>query len=312
MGLLRGARKAVRECLNVKRNERVLVVTDPLRLEIGMALFRAAQEVSKDVLLAVMPTLEKHGQEPPAQIARLMRESDVVLAPTTYSITHTRARLGACMAGARVATMPGITRDIMSRGAMLADYRKVKKLTLRVARILDRGSRVRITSARGTDLRFEIGGRKSHPDTGIMHEAGDFGNLPAGEAFIAPVEESAEGIVVIDGPFAGIPESPVLIEFRNGFACRIQGSRKLLRMLAAEGKHARQLAEFGIGTNPRARLVNNVLESEKVLGTCHIALGDNSTFGGKIEANIHVDGIVRRPTVEIDGRVVLDRGRLRV
>ena len=83
-------------------------------------------------------------------------------------------------------------------------------------------------------------------------------------------------------------------------------------MLEEAGPKARNLAEFGIGTNPNARLIGNVLEDEKVLGTCHIALGDNSTFGGKVRAGIHVDGIFLRPTVELDGKIIMKKGKLSI
>lgn len=312
--LLKGARIAVETCMGVKYGERVLVVTDPSRLKIAEALLEAARIVGAKIMLICMPTGTKHGEEPPKLVADTMRTVDVVLAPTTYSLTHTRARLNACRFGARVATMPMITEEIMCRGAMLANYRDVEKLTKKIVARMDKASRVEVTTPAGTKLNFSVRERKAHSDTGIFHNPGDFGNLPAGEAFIAPIEGTADGKVLVDGSMDDTPQGRIEITIKKGMARQISGrpTRKLTKMLEEAGPKARNLAEFGIGTNPNARLIGNVLEDEKVLGTCHIALGDNSTFGGKVRAGIHVDGIFLRPTVELDGKIIMKKGKLRI
>jgi leucyl aminopeptidase (aminopeptidase T) len=312
MGLVRGARIAVNACMGVKRGEKVLIVTDPQRARVGQALFKVSEKVGARVLMVLMQTLQRHGQEPPKPVAELMERADVVFAPTTYSLTHTQARLRATRAGARIASMPMITERMMGRGGMLANYREVEKLTRRVARRLDRAQKVRITTRKGTDLEFSVRGRRAHPDTGLFHKPGDFGNLPAGEAFIAPVEGTGEGEVLVDGSMVDVLKGTIRMKFENGKATEIRGSKKLVRMLDESEPHSRSLAEFGIGTNPKARLIGNVLEDEKVLGTCHIALGDNSTFGGRIRAGIHVDGIILKPTVKLDGKILMENGRLKI
>jgi len=306
----RGARIAVKTCLGIRKGERVLIVTDPPKLKIAMDIFGECLRAGAETAVMVMRTPSRHGEEPPETVARAMRTVDAVIAPTTYSITHTQARLQATLAGVRVATMPGITEDMMTRGAMLADYRKVERLTKRVAGILEKGCRVRITSDAGTDLSFDISGRRPHADTGILRMPGDFGNLPAGEAFIAPVEGTAEGLAVIDGAISSCGRVKTEMEFRDGRLVRMRGNRKLAGIVSSVGEPARNLAEFGVGTNGKARLSGNLLEEEKVLGTCHIAIGDNSTFGGAVRAGIHIDCVMVKPTVEVDGRLILDRGRL--
>lgn len=308
---MKGARIAINTCMGVKPGEKVLIVMDPPRLKIAEALLQAAEEAGADARLQLMPVLEYHGQEPPPAVARAMKKADVVLAPTTTSLTHTQARLGATRAGVRIATMPMITEEMMATGAMLADYRKVAELTKDVGAILDRGEEVRVKAPGGTDITFSLGRRISHKDTGIYHRPGDFGNLPAGEAFIAPVEGSANGRVVVDGAMEKVSGEVELI-VENGTAKKILGEnvKELNRLLDRIGPAARNFAEFGIGTNYKARLVGNVLEGEKVLGTCHIALGDNSTFGGNVRAGIHIDGIFLKPTVEIDGKLLMKNGKL--
>ena len=313
-GLSRGARIAVKTCMGVKRGEKVLVVTDPPKLKIADALVEVARELGAKTTLMCMPVGKRHGEEPPEIVEQAMCAADVVLAPTTCSLTHTQARLHASSAGARIATMPMITENMMSRGAMLADYRKVSRLTRKVAYLLSRASEVEVTALAGTDLRFGLKGRRAHLDTGIFHRPGDFGNLPAGEAFIAPIEGTAEGRVAVDGSMVDTLHGRIEILIEKGIARKISGglAQELTKMLREAGPKARNLAEFGVGTNPKARLIGNVLEDEKVLGTCHIALGDNSTFGGRVRAGIHVDGIFLKPTVKLDGIILMKDGQLKI
>lgn len=312
--MLRSARIVVDDCMGVKLGESVLVVTDPLRIRIAEVIAEAAREIGARTTLVSMPVGKRHGEEPPELVAHAMKMSDVVIAPTTFSLTHTQARKRATEAGARVATMPNITEGMMRRGAMLADYNEVSALTKKVATALDKTSDVEITTKAGTKLKFSIRGRKAHPDTGIFHEPGDFGNLPAGEAFIAPVEGTGEGLVVVDGSMLDTATGRIDITIKKGRATEISGglAKKLKKILDDAGPKARNLAEFGVGTNPKAKLIGNVLEDEKVLGTCHVALGDNSTFGGKVKAGSHIDGIFKRPTVKFDGKVIMKDGKLKL
>jgi len=312
--MLHGARIVVNTCMGIRRGEDVLVITDPPRIRIAKSIAGAARELGAEATLICMPVGKRHGQEPPEPVALAMRYFDVIIAPTTYSLTHTQARLRACKAGARIATMPMITEEMMRSGAMLANYSKVAKLTKKVVARLDKASDVEVTTKAGTDLKFSIQGREAHPDTGIYHKPGDFGNLPAGEAFIAPVEGTGEGLVVVDGSMLDTATGRINITIKRGLARKISGglAKRLIRMLEEVGPKARNLAEFGIGTNPKARLMGNVLEDEKVLGTCHVALGDNSTFGGKVRASSHIDGIFKRPTVKLDGKVLMQDGRLNI
>ncbi len=300
--------------MGIKPHESVVVVTDLPRLKIAEALAEAARVIGADVTLMRMRERSRHGEEPPKPVEQAMCAADVVLAPTTYSLTHTQARLRACKAGARVATMPMITEEMMRRGAMLADYTAVSELTNQVAGLLTNASEVEVKTPAGTELRMIIADRTAQPDTGIYHNPGDFGNLPAGEAFIAPLEGIANGRIVVDGSMVDVLRGTVKINVKDGRAVSITGkpARKLRKMLDSAGPDAYNLAEFGIGTNPAARLIGNVLEDEKVLGTCHIAFGDNSTFGGKIQVGIHLDGILLRPTIRLDGKIVVQDGRFKL
>jgi leucyl aminopeptidase (aminopeptidase T) len=315
MSVMAGARTAVNTCLKVKKGEKAIIVTDILKEDIGEALHWAAKETGAEAILVKMLPRSRHGEEPPAPVAAIMKTADVVIAPTAYSISHTQARKEANLAGARIATMPMITDEMMSRGGMTADFRLVKKQADRLVKEIGDATIVHVTTPDGTDIRFSVEGRKWVADTGLLHNKGDFGNLPGGELFVPPVEGTGDGVIVVTGSLAGIGilKKPVKIIVKNGLGREISGgpqAKAFARMLDAAGAkldrpdNVYNLAEFGIGLNPKAKLIGNPLEDEKVIGTIHLALGDNSTFGGNTQAGVHVDGIILRPTVEVDGKLL--------
>ena len=305
----------LRDCLDVQPGEQVVVVTDPMKLSIGSALVAKAREMHAEAVLIEMAERETHGTEPPEAIAAAMRSCDVLIAPTSKSVSHTAARKAANEAGVRAATMPDITEDMLGR-TMSADYGAVKERSVKLAGLLTEGREVHISSAKGSDLTISIEGRTGISDDGDLREAGAFGNLPAGEGFIAPVEGGTNGRLVIDGSIwpIGLLEEPLTFEFIDGYAADITGrdADRFKAKLEPYGREAFAVAELGIGTNEAARLTGNVLEDEKILGTIHVAVGDNHSFGGTIRVSSHQDGIVLDPTVSIDETRVLEGGRLLV
>jgi leucyl aminopeptidase (aminopeptidase T) len=246
-----------------------------------------------------------------------MKLFDVVLCPTAKSLTHTNARREASALGARIATFPGITEEIMIRG-LNADYKKIAALTIKLQEIMNEVNIVRVTAPNGTDITMDISGRKALPSKGLFHKKGESGNLPTGEAYIAPLEGKSNGVFVVDGSMSGvgvIDKKPITIQVENGFATKISGgvqAKKLDSILNKYGKFARNIAEFGIGTNDKAKLSGIILEDEKVMGTIHIALGDNKSMGGNVDVPIHLDGIVKKPTVYFDGKLIMKNGKLLV
>jgi len=298
-----GASK-VMECYGVKSGESVLIIVDTSTpVSIAKSLFEAANNLGCEVILMTMLPRTRHGEEIPLPVAEAMKNSDVVIAPTTFSLTHTQARINACKAGARVASMPGITEKMMATGGMTADYNKVNEIANRLNEKLGGAKRIRVVTDSGTDITFDLEGCKWYKDTGICHERGCSSNLPAGELYIAP--KDANGIFVVDGSMSGfgILDSPLEFRVEKRYVTDIKGKHagKLNSILDKVGEKARNIAEFGIGINPEAKLIGNVLEDEKVGGTVHIALGDNSTFGGDVIAGIHLDGIIRNPEIFVDG-----------
>jgi leucyl aminopeptidase (aminopeptidase T) len=300
--------------MKVKKNETVLVVTDEPQRSVGMALWAEAKKAAKEAMIVEITPRETNGAEPPAPVAALMGMADVVLAPTSKSLTHTEARRKACKKGARVATLPGITEDSMKR-TLSADYERIARLSKKIAKILTKGKTAHITTATGTDLLMDISTRPANEDTGLTHKKGEYTNLPAGEAYLAPLEGKSEGMLVVDGSMAGIGllPRPLIIEVSKGYATKISGGAQasaLKRLVKPFGKAGLNIAELGVGTNYKAKVTGLVLEDEKVLGTIHVALGDNASMGGKVHVSSHLDGVVLLPTLKVDGKVILDKGRL--
>jgi leucyl aminopeptidase (aminopeptidase T) len=294
----------VMECFGVKAGEKVLIIVDTKTPpSIGSGLFEAAKKIGCEVMILTMLPRSGHGEEIPEPVAQAMKNSDVVIAPTTFSLTHTQARINACKAGARVASMPGITEKMMVSGGMTADYDRINEIAIDMNKRLETARKIRVVTDSGTDITFDLEGCKWYLDTGICREPGRNSNLPAGEIYIAP--KDANGVFVVDGSMSsfGILDSPLEFTVKERYVTNIKGknAEKLNSILDKVGKKARNIAEFGIGINPEARLIGNVLEDEKVGGTIHIALGDNSTFGGDVIAGIHLDGIIKEPHLYVDG-----------
>ena len=312
-GMRKAAGFVVEDCLGVERAEEVLIIVDEKSLKIGNALFDAAKSLGAEAVLIEMIERETNGSEPPRVVAEAMKSADVVIAPTSKSLTHTKATLEATKSGTRVASMPAITEEVMRR-TMPANYTMITERSLKFCVLLSQGSEVRLTTPAGTDLTFSIAGREAVADTGILREKGAMGNLPAGEAYIAPIEGKTFGVAIIDGTMGGVGiiKTPIKMAIKDGYITEISGgaeAKALSELLRDKGKEAKNIAELGIGTNEKAIPSGITLEDEKVMGTVHVAIGDNSAFGGNVRAPVHLDGIMKDPTLIIDGRTVIRDGK---
>lgn len=243
--------------------------------------------------------------------------AQVIVALANNSTSHTRFRSFMNATGCRYASLPHFDPEMFST-SMLVDWPALAVRTRRLAELITSAGRVTLTTPSGTNLDIDIEGRTAKPDDGILTAPGSFGNLPAGEAFLAPVEGTTEGIMVIDYAPTRKLDSPLWLTVRQGNVVAIVGDdpyRKRLEEKFRESSLNRNIAELGIGTNEKATRPDNVLEAEKILGTVHIALGDNAGFGGTISTPFHEDFVLYRPTLVAEmpdgSRVtVLDNGNL--
>ena len=327
--------------------------------ELAREVGRVAEELHEPVRTLIFDPIGGHGQEPPMMawaallgddnIRRLESEgllssllakeggamilekasnilkdkdgaaADVVVAITEFSTSHTSFRkllTQAC--GVRYASMPLFERE-MFFGAMDVDWKDLAVSTNVLARALTDADRCEVYSVNGTHLVLGVSGRPVLADDGMLDQRGSFGNLPAGEVFLAPVEGTTEGILVLEwGPQAKF-KNPITVTIESGKVLSVDGEEEedvsWLEGILSDHEDNVNIAELGIGTNPAATRPDNILESEKILGTIHVAFGDNHTFGGNVKAPLHQDFVLFNATLtavwERGGgrRVLLDEGK---
>lgn len=294
----------------------VAILTDTGREpEIAEALGAAAFEMGLEPTLVTMVARAVHGLEPTAVMAQAVLGSQLMLFATSTGMAHTECVRNALKLGKKYIGMPDITIDTMIRGAATADYQEVGRITATIAEILTGGSNVRITSDYGTDLTFSVEGRKAIELAGLF-KPGSIACFPDGESPMAPVEGTANGKLVIDSSIhqIGRVKEPVRMIVERGFVIQMEGGEEseiLLSILKAHGdKNSFNIGEFAVGTNPCARISNNVSEDKKRLGSIHIALGDNVTLGGRSPSATHIDGVMGFPSLWVDKKQIIDRGKL--
>jgi leucyl aminopeptidase (aminopeptidase T) len=220
---------------------------------------------------------------------------------------------------------PSLTRDTFER-CVIVDYDEMRANASKLKKIIDAGKKVHVTSPAGTDVTISIDGRLAYADDGDFRTAGSGGNVPCGEVYVSPVVGSTKGTIVYDGtldliPSCVQPREPVRLDFENGFITEVSGgpdAEALLEVirsgerrarengLVAEERNARNIGELGIGLNYKAKMVNNMLEDEKVGKTCHFAIGFNYDNDGP--AMIHQDCLVKRPSIWVDDTQILRDG----
>ncbi|MER3456255.1 MAG: leucyl aminopeptidase [candidate division GAL15 bacterium] len=313
--LRRSAHNLLLNAAGVRPGEGLCVVADTQTRPIADVLFEVAREVGAEPVLVCMVPRRTHGNEPPPVVAGAMRGADVVIQAVTYAITHTDATQEALRAGARVLVLRGVTEDVLTGGAALADYGEVARITKAVAERLTQACTAHVRTPAGTDLVMSLEGRTAIALTGRVEGPGTFAAMPDGEAAIAPVEGTAEGILVVEHTMDGIGplEEPIRLVVRQGRVVEVTGGEaatRLRALLHGADKDAVNLAEFAIGTNRWARLIGSMTEDKKRWGTVHVAVGDNHVIGGHVTSELHLDGLLLRPTVTLDGQVVVEDGRL--
>lgn len=316
------AKKIINESLKIKNNERVLILTDPKRYDLANSFFKVCSKKHDTVILTIKE-MKYDGAKLSDFVKQHLKICDVLLAYTTMSVSHTKSVLEARSKGVRVASLPGITKDIYKR-AIDVDFKKMANYTNKLKEIFIKGEKVKVTSKKGTNITFLIKNRPIYELNAICTKKGDFINLPDGEMMVAPVENSMNGKIVIDlsmmpdqmteyGIIGKLENENITLNVENGEIINYSNNKAsniLKNVIKSADKNANIIAEFAIGTNPKAKIIGNILEDEKVLQTCHFAFGSNTTFGGKNQSNIHLDGIIDKPTIYLDGKKIIANGNL--
>jgi aminopeptidase len=307
--LQRAVETVVGACLGVKAGDDVVIVVDRTTQVLGDALRDAAAALGAEPVMTVMEPRTVDGEEPPAAVAAALAAARVFIAPTRRSLSHTRARKAASDAGARGATLPGVTEDMLAR-LMACDFPTMTARSRAVAELLTGAERAHVTCPRGSDFTVDLSGRTGIADDGDLSAAGAFGNLPCGEGFISPL--TGEGtLVAATLASLGIPDEPTRLTVREGRLADASGEwgARWAGLMDAAGEQGRNLAELGVGTNERATLTGNILEDEKMLGTVHVAFGASAGIGGTVAVPVHLDCLIEHATLDVGETRVLDAGR---
>ncbi len=312
-----GIKQLVNVCAAVKPGELVVIVADTNTAEIGMILKNAVLEISKNVSFKVIKPLKMHGSEPKEEIASDMLKADIIFGLTTMSMAHTTARKNATDLGARYLSLPQYTKDTLSRPALLADFKGITETADRLRDVFSNGSSLTVRADNGTELSCNIVGRKGNSAPGWCYKKGVMSSPPDAETNIAPIEGSAEGVIVVDGsipaPGFGVLKSPLKIVVKNGMINSVDGLlyKEHIKLFKTSGcELSKILAEVGIGLNPLAELCGSMLEDEGCLGTAHFGFGSNATIGGNNQVSFHIDHVIKRATVEVDGQLIINNGKL--
>ncbi len=300
----RAATLLLKQCLGHREGEPVLIVCDAPFLSAARALQEHALEMKIEATLLAMGPRHAPGEEPPPTVVEALKGSPVAVVLTSRALGAARAFREARERGGRIAFLPGA--DIARlEGLLDIDTAELGARVGELARQFEGGRRVRVTSAAGTDLSFDIAGRPVRCETGDLTRPGSGEDLPAGGIRLAPVEGTAEGVLTVDGAIEGLGllQEPVTLRFSAGRAVEISDPR-LADLLRSHGPEAEGLGEFGIGANPRAAITGNALEDERALGVAHVALGGNRDLGGRVDLAVRVGAALRAAAVEVDGRPV--------
>ncbi|MEW6102820.1 MAG: aminopeptidase [bacterium] len=318
--------------LDAKDNENILIISDCFNNEISETaiLFRdVGKNLKVNTNLCLYPPLLSHGEEPPENVWKeagfkidretferikrkepmeidILNPPDILISITNFSTSHTSFRKLLTKNKTRYVSMPLFEKSMLY-GALDVDYEKMNNLGERIKAILEKGENVRVSSPSGTELMFNIKEREITIDNGLITKKGDFGNLPAGEVFLPPIEGSCNGVLVIEVMEKRRLKSPLFAKIENGMVVSVDGeieAKQRLEGIFSKYPLARNIAELGIGINDKASNPINILEAEKIKGTGHIAFGDNSGFGGNISVPFHEDYVVFSPTIEIDGKTL--------
>jgi leucyl aminopeptidase (aminopeptidase T) len=315
--MIRGGKKIIEQCAGVKEGENVVISTDSNKIRIAEVLAGLTLSVGGVPTVVMIPPSVQgmHGAQLPKPVVSACRDSDVFLLPTTWSQTHTDARIEALLNNARGATLCEVTEDCLCVGGILADFEECDRIGRKIGARLSQTSEMRITTVKGTDIKGEVSNRPVQYETGLFREPGQFAAIPDSELNISPVEGTAEGTAVIDVRVMQVGvtrDEPVTLIIEEGKIRKISGgvaADMLDQLLENTGEDSSyNIAEFAIGLNQECREYATNLEDLGKLGHFHIGIGSSYAIGGKVKAPCHIDAIGRDAMVYFDDELVYDKG----
>jgi len=316
--MMKGAKILVEICAGVKKDEKVLIVTDTNNVKIAEIIASVVFGKGIEVVICIMTIRKSNGENPPETICNAMMKADVIFAPTTYSMTWAEATRKAATEGkARVVSMPDYNEDILISGGLEADFKAQEQIVEKMSNLFTSARTAKLTTSAGTNLSMELGNRTGNSEKGFCRKPGEVCGPPNIESNIAPIEETANGKIICDAsvihPDIRKLDEPIIFIVKNGFVVNIEGGgkAKIMNEILKEAKDPTvyNIAELGIGFNPKAKIKGFMTEDEGCLGTAHIGLGDNHTRQGKVRSPLHIDLVQKNPTLFLDKKIVIKNSK---
>lgn len=304
-------------CGNLKKSEHALILCDSSTRQMAEAFSSIGTQANYDIKLMEIPPLSNHGAEPPQYAAMAMCKTSLILSLCQYSLAHSSARIEAGYAGARFLSLPLYNWELLTEPCLHIDFKSQASNVRKIADKFTAGKHVHITTAAGTNITLDISERIGNYCPGFVEKPGDLGSPPDIEANVSPIENSSEGIVIIDGsithPNFGLLKNPVEIKVQNGHIVEfksedINQSARLNELFGPLNSARRVLAECGVGLNPAAQLTGTMLTDEGALGCLHFGFGANNTVGGLNKVDFHLDFVFKNATLQIDDEIIILKG----
>lgn len=300
------AETIVQNCIRPRNNESILILSDEKRKKIAQSIFDKSCATAKPLLII-------YKEEVPRAAIQAISEAETVVMLSEKPIDTHPLIAKVRKDGMRITTLPGVDEEVFRR-AVAVDYQRMAQTTELLAKKIEGAKKVLVTNEAGTNMKFSIEHRVVIRRDGMARRLGEMITLPDGEVCVAPIENSAEGIIIIDGSLCGLRKvvNPIELHVRNGRAFVYSDnseSRELAELMDKFGPCFTVLGKFGLGTNPKAE-VRGSLEDSKVLGTANFSLGENRVFGGTNTCENRIDLIIKKPTVTIDGKTIMKDGQI--
>jgi len=320
---MKEAKLAIEHCYSVKSGENIAILTDQDHLTEAKALAAVAGQVGGNVVLLDASAYVQSGMlmagipEPPTHIASLMERTQVFIINTDMDFAHRFAHTDAARIVERNKGRIASVEEEMGTWGVDYDYLvETKDRTAKLGAVTGKADKVRVTSEKGTDVSFSIKGRPALVIVPQRAPGDIMSPLPLwGEVAHSIIEDSGNGTVVADGIANAVANNglkePIRYRVKNGRAGDYQGGDEAKRweaVIRGADPNANVLCEFAVGTGRKERW--NTVSEKGALGTMHLALGENAGPypGGKNHSKVHLDVTVRHPTIELDGRIVIDHG----
>ena len=305
---------------SVVEGENVLILYDKTTIDLLPFFKKASADLKINLSCLEVSILKNHGSEINSYLSSKMITNNLVMALLQKSIAHTKARMHFNSIGGRFLSLPDYNSKMFSHPSILFDFKSQLKITQKITNILSESNNLEVKSGLGTSLKMNIKSRKANCCPGFVDRNHLLGSPPDIETNISPIEEDSNGKIIVDGSITvdsiGLLKIPVELEIINGKIKSFKSEDQIIKQRCEEifsnirNPNAYYLAECGIGLNPRSKLTGNMLTDEGALGCVHFGFGSNITVGGKNDVPFHLDFVIRKPDLIIDGFKIIEKGNL--